>query len=156
MDNCCSLPNKTEGLCPECNKKGKKVQRMTMEHLLQPSLTGEIAPGQYFFCENPSCQVVYFISAGGRTFCKGDLTVRVGLKETKEPIPVCYCFGYTRKMISDDLAASGKTEIPDKIKAEVQAGNCTCETENPSGICCLGNVHQIVKEGKEQHIMSTL
>ena len=66
MHNYCSLPYKTQGLCPECNKKGKKVQRLTMEHLLQPSLTGEIASGQYFFCESPSCQVVYFSAAGGK------------------------------------------------------------------------------------------
>lgn len=24
------------------------------------------------------------------------LTVRVGIKETEDPIPLCYCFGYDR------------------------------------------------------------
>ena len=156
MHNCCSVPEKTQGLCPECNKKGKKVQRMTMEHLVQPSQVSEIAPGQYFFCENSTCEAVYFSSPGKRIFHKQDLTVRVGLKETEEPIPICYCFGYTRKMAWDEIARTGRMNIPETIRAEIQAGNCACEIKNPSGACCLGNVHQIVKEGKERCIMSTL
>ncbi len=58
MPNCCSAgrSEKLEGVCPECGKKGKKVQRTTMERLVQPSQISEIAPRQYFFCENPSCQ----------------------------------------------------------------------------------------------------
>ena len=30
--------------------------------------------------------------------------------------------------------------LAERIKAEVQAGNCACEVKNPSGKCCLGNV----------------
>ena len=147
MHNCCSVPDKTEGLCPECSEKGKKVQRTTMEHLVQPSLVSEIATGQYFFCESSTCKAVYFSSPGERIFHKQDLTVRVGLKETEDPVPICYCFGYSRKMAWDEIAETGKTEIPNKIKAEIQAGNCACEVKNPSGRCCLGNVTRAVKDG---------
>ena len=147
MHNCCSVPDKTEGLCPECGKKGKKVQRTTMEHLVQPSLVSEIAPEQYFFCESPSCKAVYFSSPGKRIFHKQDLPVRVGLKETEDPVPICYCFGYTQKMAWDEIHETGKTQVPSKIKAEIQAGNCACEIKNPSGRCCLGNVDQVVREG---------
>ena len=61
-----------------------------------------------------------------------------------------FCFGYTRKMAWDEIAETGKTEIPNKIKAEIQAGNCACEIKNPSGSCCLGNVHRVVREGIER------
>ncbi len=155
MHNCCSVPAKARGFCPECNKKGKKVQRMTMEHLVRPSQVSEIAPGQYFFCETSTCNAVYFNSHGKKIFHKQDLTVRVGLKETEDPVPICYCFGYTRKIAWDEIARTGRMNIPETIRAEIQAGNCACEIKNPSGTCCLGNVHQIVREGKERCIMST-
>ncbi len=147
MDNCCPVPDKTEGLCPECGRKGKKVQRTTMEHLVQPSQVSENTTGQYFFCESPRCKAVYFSSPGKRIFHKQDLTVRVGLKETEDPVPICYCFGYTQKMAWDEIAETGKTEIPNKIKAEIQTGNCACEVKNPSGRCCLGNVTRAVEDG---------
>jgi hypothetical protein len=61
--------------------------------------------------------VVYF--SLDVTFRKPDLKVRVGIKEREDPIPLCYCFGYTRADVRRDIEASGTTEIPDRIKAEI-------------------------------------
>ncbi len=79
-------------------------------------------------------------------FRKADVKVRVGLKEREDPIPLCYCFGYDREDVRRDIEAHGKSEVPDRIKAEVQAGFCACEVKNPSGNCCLGDVNRAVKE----------
>lgn len=65
-----------------------------------------------------------------------------------EPAPVCYCFGYTRKVILDDIAISGYSTIESRIKEAIKKGACRCEVANPEGICCLGNVFRITKEAR--------
>jgi hypothetical protein len=64
----------------------------------------------------------------------------VGAKETEDPIPVCYCFNVTERMIHEEVAQTGRSTASTRIRAEVKAGNCRCEVENPSGRCCLGEV----------------
>jgi hypothetical protein len=68
------------------------------------------------------------------------LLIRVGAKEESDPIPICYCFGFTRKDIEDEIAETGCSAVADRISAEVKAGRCACEVKNPSGKCCLGEV----------------
>jgi hypothetical protein len=102
---------------------------------------------QYYFCETPDCDVVYFASdAQAPVFHRGDLLVRVGAKEKVDPIPVCYCFGFTQKDIQDEVTETGRSTVADRIAAEVRAGNCACEVKNPSGKCCLGNVTRVTQE----------
>jgi NAD(P)H-nitrite reductase large subunit len=88
-------------------------------------------------------------------FRRNDLSVRVGLKEKQDPIPVCYCFGFTRQDIASEIRENGKPTIPDKIKAEVKAGRCACEVKNPSGKCCLGNVTKVIQEGMAALVRET-
>ncbi len=76
---------------------------------------------------------------------KPDVRVRVGLKETEDPVPICYCFGFTEAMAVEEIRATGISTIPQRITAEVKAGNCACEIRNPQGSCCLGNVNAAVK-----------
>jgi len=100
----------------------------------------------YYFCEAPDCDVVYFpLNSDEPSFRRSDLLVRVGLKETEDPVPVCYCFGFTRKDIWDEITQAGRSTIAELIKVEVRAGNCACEVKNPSGKCCLGNVARVVR-----------
>ncbi|OGG54807.1 MAG: hypothetical protein A3F84_21860 [Candidatus Handelsmanbacteria bacterium RIFCSPLOWO2_12_FULL_64_10] len=138
------------GVCPECGRKRKGVEQITLEHLLKEDRILQIGAASYLFCENPTCDVVYFSTQPGPVFHKSDLRVRVGLKETEAPIPVCYCFGYTEKMIFDEIAGTGRTAISEKIRAEVQAGNCECVVKNPQGTCCLGDVGRAVKRAMRE------
>lgn len=59
---------------------------------------------------------------------------------------MCYCFGYDRKAIREDIKAKGTSSIPQIIAARVKAGECRCEETNPSGGCCLGNIHKAIKQ----------
>jgi len=76
------------------------------------------------------------------------LIIRVGIKETDAPIPLCYCFGYDRKAVHDDIRCNGKTDIQKIITQRVKAGECRCEETNPSGGCCLGNVSRAIKHAR--------
>jgi len=87
---------------------------------------------------------VYFDSDADSVFRKRDLRVRVGLKETEDPIPICYCFDVVVADLRKEIQTGGTTAIPAMIAAEVRAGHCACEVRNPQGFCCLGSVSRAV------------
>jgi hypothetical protein len=101
----------------------------------------------YSFCRTADCEVVYFSDQA--VFNKPDLKVRVGIKETSDPIPLCYCFDYTREDVRRAIETTGSTGILEEIKAEVQGGFCACEVKNPSGACCLGDITRAIQESKQ-------
>lgn len=101
----------------------------------------------YYFCEAQECDVVYFaLDSQAPIFRRGDLVVSVGAKSNVDPIPVCYCFGFTRNDIEDEIAETDRSTVADRITTEVKAGRCVCEVKNPSGKCCLGNVTRVTQD----------
>jgi hypothetical protein len=149
MSDCCQTPaepqkQKTRRLCHQCGREGKPVDRITIEALLKPEVRNELNGSPYRFCETPNCPVVYYTGEGSQ-FRKEQIRVRVGLKETEDPIPLCYCFGVTERMIREEIERAGRSMAATRIRAEVKAGTCRCEVEKPSGRCCLGEVRQAEK-----------
>lgn len=151
MSECCETscnpPAAVPSFCKECGHKGHTVQRITPECLLLPERKPQLLASQYYYCPNASCDVVYFSNDAGAYFYKSDLSVRVGQKETEDPIPVCYCFAHTRESVWVEIEKTGKSTVQADITAKVKAGLCRCEQTNPQGSCCLGNVSKAVKEG---------
>ena len=151
MSDCCSVnetpPAAAEVMaCPVSGTRSKQVDLLTVRSLVRQLPFG-IKLGQYYFCDAPGCDVVYFPShPGAPMFRRADLWVRVGAKEAEDPIPVCYCFGITREDIWSEIHQTGACGTAERIRAEVQAGRCACEVKNPSGKCCLGNVTRTVQE----------
>lgn len=155
MADCCSTQTPAEkpvtgtatvgtNHCPECGQPGKSVVAKTLKHMVQPKHLGHVNQPGFLFCRSADCEVVYFHPVG-ECLRKPDLRVRVGLKETSDPVPLCYCFGFTEAMVEAEIRTTGKCTIPQRITAEVKAGNCACEIRNPQGSCCLGNVNAAVK-----------
>lgn len=150
MIDCCkaSGESKRQGdqlLCQQCGYEGRPVDRTTVQALLKPEALGEVNGSQYVFCETPNCPVVYY-AADGTQLRKEQVRVRVGLKETEDPVPLCYCFGVTERMIREEMLRTGRSTAATRIRAEVKAGTCRCEVKNPSGRCCLGQVRQAEKQ----------
>ena len=151
MSDCCSASTKTDTApavmpCPVNGARSKQVGVLTVRSLVRQLPLG-MPNTEYYFCEAADCDVVYFpCDPQAPVFRREDLLVRVGAKEKADPIPVCYCFGFTRKDIQDEIAKTGYSTVADRITAEVKAGNCACEVKNPSGKCCLGNVTKVVQE----------
>ncbi|HXI15748.1 MAG TPA: (2Fe-2S)-binding protein [Chloroflexota bacterium] len=136
-----------ELLCPQCGHQGRPVERLTLKALLRPDALARLDVGAaYRFCATADCPVVYFTDQGGSVYHKADLEVRVGQKETAEPIPLCYCFGHTRASVREEIERTGKSPAPTSIAAHIKAGRCGCDVNNPSGACCLGEVNKAVKE----------
>ena len=146
MEQCCSLPH--TGDTPTCPMNGqvlKSVGRKTVESLIKPEVRMDLMLQPYYFCNAPDCDTVYVSALGDHLITKDMLTVRVGIKETEDPIPLCYCFGYERADVRNDIRRKNETDIQKIITKRVKAGECRCEETNPNGGCCLGDVAKAIK-----------
>ncbi len=152
MSDCCSGNAKTDTppavmACPVNGARSKRVNTLTVKSLVRKLPLG-MPNTQYYFCDASDCEVVYFaLDAEAPRFRREDLLVRVGAKETADPIPICYCFGFTRQDIWGEIRSTGKLGVAERIAAEVEAGRCACEVKNPTGKCCLGEVARAAKDG---------
>ena len=142
---CCTPQPKGKEVCPRCGASAKRVLGKTLLHLLTDRAKAKLASLEGFhYCKTPSCAVVYFRDE--EILTQDALTVAVGLKEGGSPATVCYCFGWTKEKIAEELKSSGKTMALEDIKAKMEDPGCSCETLNPSGACCLGDVGKVIRE----------
>ena len=157
MSDCCSheassiaqsRSASSKPVCPSCGEPGRAVGVITLKHMVRPELLEVVNKPGFLFCRTADCPHVYF-HPDGETLEKSDLRVRVGQKETADPVPVCYCFGFTERMLLEEIRATGDTTIPHRIAAEMKADHCACETRNPQGSCCFGNVKAAAKRAHE-------
>jgi len=159
MSDCCATScnvNQASNICRRCGSKGQSVQRITLESLLEPAARARLGEGDNFFDPSPECDVVYFSEDQDSYFTKDDLSVRVGIKETEPPVPICYCFGHTVESARQEILETGRSTVVARIKNEIKAGNCACEVKNPSGQCCLGEVTKAVNAIRlEPNVVST-
>src|SRR5260370_41571565 len=107
MSNCCTnnskaTPVSTAGNCPECGEAGKPVKTVTLKHMVNQDFLDAVGKPGFLFCAGPNCEVVYF-HPDGELLRKDDLRVRVGVKETEDPVPLCYCFGFTQAMVAEEI-----------------------------------------------------
>ena len=137
-----------QAACPSCGAAGRPVADKTIRAILTPAQASPMLAVGRRFCRTPSCELVYY-GEDGRAIGKGDVPVRVGLKEREDPVPLCYCFGFSRADVRVELALGGQCTIPARIAAEIRAGRCACAIKNPSGACCLGDVNRAVQEEQE-------
>src|SRR5712692_1981904 len=106
MSSCCATNGNRPvqaAHCPECDRKGRHVDPITVKALLRPDALARLESGAYSFCPTPTCPVVYFSSEAGSVYHTEDLKVRVGLKETEDPVSICYCFGHTRASAWEEI-----------------------------------------------------
>lgn len=137
-------------ICRECKNKGNSVKETTLRSLIKgPKLEGIKNSAGFYFCETPACRVVYFNNEQNLYLHKEDVKVRVGIKETEEPLPVCYCFGWRQEKFFNQIREQGYSTIVQEIAAKVKAKECSCEINNPTGRCCLDEANKTVKRGME-------
>jgi len=135
--------------CPKCGSSGRAVKPVTPRSLLKDRATSRLGDQPYFFCAAPDCPVVYFDDSGESIFGKDALSVRVGIKESESPRPVCYCFDHTIEEIEEEIRQTGETTVLDDIKTRMKEA-CWCETKSPMGSCCLATVTKEVKAAKSR------
>lgn len=135
MGECCCPPAADAGNhpkkrpCPANGREYLEVSPRTIAHHLREPWNWTAA-ARYYFCDDPACDVVYF-GDDGSLIRKGQLRTAVGIKESGDDAPLCYCFGVTRADFKRNPA------VKDFVTEQARAGQCACETRNPSGRCCL-------------------
>lgn len=136
--------------CPMCGGKGKEVKILTLKSILVPNALEILDVHQtYRFCASENCDIVYFGHQGAQ-FTTNDVRISVFQKDQGQDINVCYCFGWTRSKITNEIYTTGKSTAVPSISAHMKAERCGCDVNNPQGSCCLGNVMATVKEAKQQ------
>ncbi|NJD51635.1 MAG: hypothetical protein FIB07_02085 [Candidatus Methanoperedens sp.] len=146
----CDIKEKGTSICPECGNTGKPVMEITLRSMVKEPVFASIEnPDGFYFCETPTCEVVYFNNEQQACLHKQDVKVRVGIKEKENPVQVCYCFGWTKERIFEQIRQLGYSTAVREITAKIKADECTCDKKNPSGRCCLGEVNKAIKSGQE-------
>ena len=138
--------------CSTCCDQSKPVSRKTVALMLKPQLLEEALNGTYRFCAARECPIVYLEEQGTRVFTVDDLRIVVGVKESMDPIPLCYCFGFEESHLREEIWQTGRTSIPERISQLIYDGLCACDARNPSGGCCLGEVSKAAKRLLEKAV----
>jgi hypothetical protein len=66
---------------------------------------------------------------------------------------VCHCFGENEAGIADELQRTATSRAVERVRAHICAGRCACEVRNPSGGCCLADVHVAVERMRQLVLM---
>lgn len=148
--SCCDShlqKKRIEFVCPKCSQNGTQVDIITLCSLLQNKVQMNIIKNiHYKYCKTSDCDVSYF--SPNNYFKIEDLKVKATHKDQGLDVSVCYCFGYTRESILNDIKINGQTNALEDIKNKMKNPGCFCERSNPQGNCCLGNVTAWIKQAK--------
>lgn len=147
MPSCC-CPEKSAPTdanhCPQSGWPGKAVDLQTVKALLTEGALSRLVPGDYRFCADPNCDVVYF-DVGGSLFATDDVRVPVWQKLPFGSRRVCYCFGESEDSIRAEIETGGQSSAVERIRTHIAAGRCACDIRNPRGACCLKDVIAAIK-----------
>jgi hypothetical protein len=133
---------------------GRAVDRQTIKALLTERALVRLPPGDFRFCPDADCEVVYF-GPGDVRFTTGDVRVGVWQKQPFGDRQVCYCFGESEGSIRAEIEAEGHSSAVPRIRDHIAAGRCACEIRNPRGSCCLGDVIAAVEQVTAASIVTT-
>jgi hypothetical protein len=118
---------------------GKPVDALTVKALLTETALRRYEPGEYRFCDDPSCDIVYFAEAGP-TFGVREVRVPIWQKEPVGTRTICYCFGENEADLRAEIDRGGQSLAVERVRGHIAASRCACEVRNPKGGCCLGDV----------------
>ena len=146
MPDCCVSAERasTRQACPRCGAVGSEVGRETVGAMVTLNVPASVLRRPAFrFCDTADCPVVYY--AGDVAVERAMVRVPVHAKDAGLDVPLCYCFGHTRRSILAETRRTGRSTTSARIAADIRAGRCACDLKNPSGRCCLGDVRAYQK-----------
>lgn len=147
MGKCCSSPNAlhagTQSACCQCRSKGAPVSFLTAKSLLTEMALARLTPAQLYFCQDPSCSVVYF-TIDGQVYTTTDIRVAVWQKEPTGRRRICYCFDENEESMMRERVQRGRCAAVERVRDHIAADRCACEVRNPRGTCCLGDLIKAV------------
>ena len=137
IHDCCSSTrskptHQKKHQCPVCSAESREVSPKTIsQHVKQPWKLDD-QERKYYFCDSSDCDVVDF-GDDDLVFHQSEVRTKIGIKDKSDDAMLCYCFGVTQADVEGDFG------IKTFVVAQTKHGFCSCETRNPSGLCCLKN-----------------
>ncbi len=137
--SCCSSDNKSSSKksakrhnCPKSSNECLQVSYSTvLQHLKKPWNKNVLDSNTYYFCNDSDCEVVYFTEHDS-IISKSELRTLVGIKEHhSDHALACYCFDITL------AEAKNNNELKQFVIDKTKNNLCSCDSQNPSGRCCL-------------------
>ena len=134
--------------CQICGELGRIVAKQTVVHQVISEKLSSVGDAEYRFCGTADCDVVYY-SVDGNVFTTDEVRELVTTKTKGDNRPLCYCFGFTEGHVRREILLKGETTIPAQVTQFIKEKLCACETRNPSGSCCLGEINRIKRQVEE-------
>ena len=134
--------------CQICGELGRIVAKQTVVHQVISEKLSSVGDAEYRFCGTADCDVVYY-SVDGNVFTTDDVRELVTTKTKGDNRPLCYCFGFTEGHVRREIVLKGETTIPAQVTQLIKEKLCACETRNPSGSCCLGEINRTTRQVEE-------
>src|SRR5258707_12385869 len=135
MGECCKVSAPQESSqtpCPRCGEVGRVVADETIRAILKRGAATALLALERRFCKTRTCKVLYY-GADGRFVEKDAAVVRIGEQETEDPIPLCYCFNFSRADVRREVAKTGSSSIPARIVAELKPDSDARRCKTPEG-----------------------
>ncbi len=135
MNECCDNTQSCKDYprsyqCPVNGKTYASVKLKTVLHHVQQPWQKNLPQQAYFFCTDPDCDVVYF-GQDNTLVHVNEVRTSLWQKHQQADDYICHCFGVT------SAQAAANTQIKEFVVEQTKNSNCSCETSNPSGKCCL-------------------
>lgn len=135
-DSCCSTPAPRKANCPGCQHESQPVEHLTLMHQLKAPLNQQLTEGTFYFCDDNSCDVVYF-NSDDMSYRLTDLRQEVGQKSSASDRMLCYCFDIRSDRVTSEIAQHGHSPSKEFVVKMTKNKQCACDIRNPSGRCCL-------------------
>jgi hypothetical protein len=135
MTQCCATNDRLppKATCPVNGQRYAQVRRRTVLHQVRQPWRRALTATHYYFCDDPSCEVVYF-GDNQQIFLQHDVRQTVSQKSTAPDKPVCYCFDIR---LTDLQTEGDKIRLKTFVTEQTRSSACDCEIRNPVGKCCL-------------------
>ena len=129
MSDCCpNTASKTTTICPACRTRCKPVDIHTLYHQVRSPENRTISIDNYYFCPDKECAIGCF-STTGNPIPKQQLTTYNDMLNDK----LCYYFDIDTAEYLMALNTNQAEAIKQIAIQRTKAGECACETKNPSG-----------------------
>jgi hypothetical protein len=132
--------------CPGCEDSGRSVSSETVHAMLgtTPTQSGD-DPVSWHVCLSHTCRVAYY--ATERSISIDEVLEIVPHKKGSADPKICFCFEYRiSHLVRSVTGDTSMHPIVQEIRARCREGLGRCETKNPEGRCCLGNITELLRD----------
>jgi len=61
---------------------------------------------------------------------------------------ICFCFQYSKESLLEAIREERENEFIKNLQMRMKDPGCFCERANPSGKCCLADIHRFIELNK--------